>query len=83
MHTGSDVEEELSTGKEQAPLLTDSPPADSDSDEVSVTTSYVTSHAVVLKDFNKTRVRLYHHFVFLISLSCNVHVHAAYPCCLY
>ena len=34
MHTGSDVEEEPSTGKEQAPLLNDSPPAESDSDEV-------------------------------------------------
>ena len=34
MHTGSDVEDESSSSKEQAPLLTDSPPNDSDSDEV-------------------------------------------------
>ena len=36
MHTGSDVEDEPSGSKEQAPLLNDSPPNDSDSDEVCV-----------------------------------------------
>lgn len=41
MHTGSDVEDEHLTGKEQAPLLTDSTPTltDSDSDEVCSTVS--------------------------------------------
>jgi len=37
MHTGSDVEDDPSTNnKEQTHLLTDSPPTDSDSDEVSL-----------------------------------------------
>lgn len=34
MHTGSDAEDESLTSKEQAPLLNDSPPTDSDSEEV-------------------------------------------------
>ena len=34
MHTGSDAEDEPSGSKQQAPLLTDSPSNDSDSDEV-------------------------------------------------